>query len=82
MTSTTELRRRIIAVLRDTPGQELSRADVLAAMGRSWEWSGEDVDPIFYRPAEKKWQNRASFEYAQMKRDGLSRNIYGVWNLI
>lgn len=75
-------RSRILSVLSREPSGSLSRAEVLQRLAANFEWSEDDEKPRESRPWETIWQNRASFERAEMVRDGLLENGgYGLWTL-
>jgi len=60
----------------------MQRKDVLAALNAEYgaSWSAEDLQTPTDRPFETKWRNRASFERADMVRDGLLEDRSdGVW---
>ena len=60
------------------------RADVLAEADRMFgeAFTAEDRAPVPSRQFEESWRNRASFERAEMVRDGLlTERADGVWEL-
>lgn len=78
------LRDRILIVLAANDSGAMSRADVLAALndGYGATWTTEDVQAPNSRPFETKWRNRASYERAEMVRNGLLEDRSdGVWAL-
>lgn len=75
-------RERILSVLSEEPNGSLRRADALRRLAVAFAWSGEDEKPRETRPWETKWENRASFERAEMFRAGLLEDDeYGQWTL-
>lgn len=84
LTSRSEHRHRILQTLSAQPAARAERSRVLSDMGSRFGelWSNEDLESPRTRPFEKKWENRASFERAEMVRDGLlSERADGVWEL-
>jgi hypothetical protein len=65
-------------------GGAASRRDALAELNRLYGgvFTAEDRDPVSSRPHEAAWQNRASWERAEMVRDGiLAQRSDGIWEL-
>jgi hypothetical protein len=78
------LRTRILEVLTIVPRGSMRRAELLRALDARYgtTWSVEDLQAPASRPFERKWQNNASFERANMVRDGLlSDAANGYWTL-
>lgn len=78
------LRDRILIVLAGTDAGAMSRADVLTALDAQYgaQWTADDLQAPSSRPFETKWRNRASYERADMVRDGLLEDRSdGVWAL-
>lgn len=78
------LRTRILRVLDDFEGGSAPRRTVLAEMDRRFgsSWTPEDRSSPPSRPFEQKWRNRASFERANMVREGLlAAHASGLWTL-
>lgn len=67
------LRDRILKVLLQNQGRALTRKQVLDRLRSQHEtaWTEEDVASPAGRPSESKWENNASFERADMVREGL-----------
>jgi len=62
----------------------LTRASVLDALDNEFgkQWTVEDLQTPASRPFETKWRNRASYERADMVRDGLLQDrADGTWAL-
>ncbi|MBT2522756.1 HNH endonuclease [Arthrobacter sp. ISL-28] len=75
-------RERILSVLSEEPSGSLRRAHALQRLAAVFAWSDEDNKPRETRPWETKWENRASFERAEMVRAGLlEEDEYGQWTL-
>lgn len=75
-------RQRILTVLSRERSGSLRRAQALRRLAEDFSWSDEDQELRETRPWETKWENRASFERAQMVRDGLLEDDeYGQWTL-
>lgn len=84
MTQQTVLRQRILLALLNFDGYKARRKDLLAELDRRYQiqWTPEDRQPPFSRPSETNWENRASFERANMVRDGLLQpSSNGFWAL-
>jgi hypothetical protein len=84
LTPQATLRDRILLILHSLNNGTGTRADVLETMEAAFssEWTAEDVQPQNKRPWETKWRNRASYERADMVRDGLlSERADGYWSL-
>ncbi|MEJ8280479.1 winged helix-turn-helix domain-containing protein [Pseudonocardia spirodelae] len=73
LTSRHVLRSRILKVLLENQGRALTRKQVLDRLRSQHDtsWTEEDVTPPPSRPFETKWENNASFERANMVREGL-----------
>lgn len=73
LTPQRELRRWILAILLDEPGTAARRARVLEVMAQRYgaRLTTEDHDAPSTRPFEENWRNRASYERADMVREGL-----------
>jgi hypothetical protein len=83
-TNAAELRRRILLTALELPLEDLTRARVLAHMEAQykWAWTAEDNQTPPSRPFETKWRNNASYERANMVRDGLLQpGGGGNWSL-
>jgi hypothetical protein len=83
LTSQSVLRDLIVLAL-GRLGGAASRRDVLAEVDRLFgsAFTAEDRDPVPTRPHEAAWQNRASWERADMVRDGLlAHRSDGIWEL-
>ncbi|MEJ1179565.1 MULTISPECIES: HNH endonuclease [unclassified Pseudarthrobacter] len=75
-------RERILEVLSTEPSGSLRRASALQRLAAAFAWSVEDNEPRETRPWETKWENRASFERAEMVRAGLLEDDeHGRWTL-
>jgi hypothetical protein len=84
LTSQETLRGWILRALLGARNYSLPRSDVLQALdaAHATSWTAEDVAPPPTRPSEKNWANRASFERADMVRDGLlTDDADGRWTL-
>jgi len=84
LTPQRDLRDPIIKVLGQRGGaaqREVVLADLEVLLGS--KLSDEDRKPPKSRPFEENWMNRASYERAAMKRDGLLRHdsVHGMWEL-
>src|SRR3954453_2847459 len=78
------LRERLLVTLAAYEGASATRADVLTAMDAAFgaAWTPEDLQAPASKPWETMWRNRASFERADMVRDGLLANeSAGTWSL-
>lgn len=78
------LRKRILRILLDFEDGRASRKQVLQEMERRFgsSWTPEDRSSPNERPFETKWMNRASFERADMVREGLLKDkASGLWTL-
>ncbi len=78
------LRERILLTLVAQPAGRATRAEALDAMDSSFstQWTADDLQSPNERPWESKWRNRASYERANMVRDGLlGSQAPGVWML-
>jgi putative restriction endonuclease len=78
------LRDRILMVLAGRDSGSLSRAEVLTTLADDYaeRWTVQDVQAPSSRPFETKWRNRASYERADMVRDGLLQDrADGMWAL-
>ncbi|WP_429461954.1 winged helix-turn-helix domain-containing protein [Microbacterium sp. ZKA21] len=74
----------ILLTLAESADGEMTRADTLDAINRTWKahWSEEDLTPPRTRPHEPNWRNRASYERARMIREGLlDDRADGTWSL-
>jgi hypothetical protein len=83
LTPQTKLRDLIVLALGRLGGAG-KRADVLAEIDRLFggAFTTEDREPVPTRQFEESWRNRASFERADMVRDGLLVNrAHGIWEL-
>jgi 5-methylcytosine-specific restriction protein A len=83
-TPQSRLRQLILRALLDFDEYGGRRADVLAAIeGMGFEWTAEDVMSPHSRPFESRWRNSASYEFADMRREGLAVPDWGdgVWAL-
>jgi hypothetical protein len=82
LTPQADLRVAIIRAL-GRLGGAASRFDILNTLEASLaeRLTDEDLEPVESRPFEEKWRNRASYERAQMVRDGLLVRRNGVWEL-
>lgn len=75
-------RDRILHVLSEEESGSLRRAEALRRLAAVFPWSEEDGKPRETRPWETKWENRASYERAEMVRAGLLEDDeYGLWTL-
>ncbi|MGG6382450.1 HNH endonuclease [Paenarthrobacter sp. NEAU-H11] len=75
-------RERILAVLSEEPSGSLRRSEALQRLATGFSWSVEDSVSPKTRPWETKWENRASFERAEMVRAGLLKgDEHGLWTL-
>ncbi len=84
LTSQQTLRKRILRVLLDYDNGSASRKQVLQEMDRRYgsSWTPEDRSSPNQRPFETKWMNRASYERADMVREGLLQDkASGLWTL-
>lgn len=84
LTSQQTLRKRILRVLLDYENGSASRKHVLQEMDWRYgsSWTPEDLSSPNQRPFETKWMNRASYERADMVREGLLKDkASGLWTL-
>ena len=66
----------MLTVLAKFPGGGASRAEVLRAMEAAFAdaWTDDDLASPAKHPTETNWENRASFERANMVREGLLKH--------
>ncbi|MGN6252013.1 MAG: winged helix-turn-helix domain-containing protein [Marmoricola sp.] len=84
LTSQQILRKRILRVLRDFDKGSAPRKVVLAELDGRFgsSWTPEDRSSPKSRPFEQNWMNRASYERANMVREGLlTDGASGLWTL-
>ena len=84
LTSQDVLRNRILSALSEHRDGKARRRDVLATLDREYGslWTPEDRMSPKSRPFEANWMNRASYERANMVRDGLlAEGDGGLWKL-
>ncbi|GAB7190950.1 hypothetical protein NUM3379_16570 [Kineococcus sp. NUM-3379] len=84
LTSHATLRDRLLVTLYKRIGGAGPRSEVLQDLDDLYgaTWTADDKGPQNSRPWETKWQNRVSFERADMVRDGLLTNrADGIWEL-
>lgn len=83
LTPQSELREWIVAVLVKLDGRA-ERPVVLTRLEQDFghRMTDEDHSAVKSRPFEEKWRNRASYERAQMVREGiLTDRRDGIWEL-